>query len=391
MTTEIAKFRCPFCGHMLGEEEAKNAQQKKQKEIDEIVEQKLQQQIKQVQIEHAKEIQKINELHKLNRETEINVRVDKKLSEEKMLMRLEHSKELEEKDRQIETARLENSEYINEKISDAISNNEIKHRQREAERELHHGRIEADNKKLMDQVEKLQKTLDNIPQELRGTASEFVLSEELRKEFPLDEVRTKKVGVAMADVIQTIVTNAGEKLLIPIVYDRKTGDSVTKLDIAKAKSYKTIHNTEYSIIVTDKGIKDNRLSEEREGVLIVHPRIVVDIAKRTRSFVIEISKLTQCNKGRQTKQARLYDYFTSTEYYRDFEETNETKKKIDELQRKEEDYHKTMWNRRKEYVEKWFEINYKNERIVSDITQEDLIPDPEEKKERKEDEFDSSS
>jgi hypothetical protein len=391
MTTEIAKFRCPFCGHMLGEEEAKNAQQKKQKEIDEIVEQKLQQQIKQVQIDHAKEIQKINELHKLNRETEINVRVDKKLSEEKMLMRLEHSKELEEKDRQIETARLENSEYINEKISDAISNNEIKHRQREAERELHHGRIEADNKKLMDQVEKLQKTLDNIPQELRGTASEFVLSEELRKEFPLDEVRTKKVGVAMADVIQTIVTNSGEKLLIPIVYDRKTGDSVTKLDIAKAKSYKTIHNTEYSIIVTDKGIKDNRLSEEREGVLIVHPRIVVDIAKRTRSFVIEISKLTQCNKGRQTKQARLYDYFTSTEYYRDFEETNETKKKIDELQRKEEDYHKTMWNRRKEYVEKWFEINYKNERIVSDITQEDLIPDPEEKKERKEDEFDSSS
>ena len=390
LTIELSRFRCPLCGHILGEEEAKNAQQKKQKEIEETVQRKLQEQIKESQLEREKEIQKINELNKLNREADINVRVDKKLSEEKTLMQLKYSRELEEKDKQIQAARLENTEHIDEKIREALSNNEIKYRQREAERELHRTRIEADNQKLMEQVEKLQKTLDNIPQELRGTASEFVLSEELRKEFPFDEFRTKKVGVAMADVIQNIVTNSGEKLSIPIVYDRKTGETVTKLDIAKAKSYRTIHNTEHSIIVTDKGIKDNRLSEEREGILLVHPRVVADIAKRIRSFIIEMSKMAQCNKGRQTKQAKLYNYFTSAEYYRDFEEINVTKKKIDELQRREEDYHKTMWNKRKDYVDIWFEINYKNERKVSDITHEDVDPDSEQD-ERKEDESDSSS
>ena len=54
-----------------------------------------------------------------------------------------------------------------------------------------------------------------------------------------------------------------------------------------------------------------------------------------RCFIIEISKLAKSNKGKQSKQAKLYHYFTSSEYYRDFEETNETKEKIDELQRKE--------------------------------------------------------
>jgi hypothetical protein len=262
-------------------------------------------------------------------------------------------------------------EIISEKITKALTDNEEKYKQREKERDLHKSRVESDNRKLMERVEKLQKILDNIPQELRATASEFVLSDELKKEFPSDDVRTKKVGVAMADVIQLIVTSTGERISTPIVYDRKTGETITKQDIIKAKNYKSIHNTDYSIIVTEKGIKDSRLTEERDGILIVHSRIVLDIAKRIRNFLLEISKLKNCSNGRQTKQYKLYDYLTSSEYYRDFQEINETKNKIDELQRKEEDYHNNIWNRRKGYVENWYEINRRNERIISDITEED--------------------
>jgi hypothetical protein len=332
---------------------------------------KLQQHIKELQIEHAREIQRIKESHKLNREAEISVIVEKKLSEEKKSMLVKYSRELEEKDRQIEQARLENTDRIDEMIRQAISNNELKYRQKDAERELHHSRIEADNKKLLDQVEKLQKTLDNIPPELRGTASEFVLLDELKKEFPEDDLRAKTVGVRMADVVQTIVMDTRQKLAIPIVYDRKTGENITKLDITKAKNYKTIHNTDYSIIVTEKGIPNNRLTEDREGVLLVHPRIVIDIARRIRNFLIEISKQKQSHKGRQSKQSKLYEYFTSAEYYRDIQAATEAKEKLDELQRKEEEYHKSIWNRREELVERWFEIHRKNEEIVSDISQEE--------------------
>jgi hypothetical protein len=50
----------------------------------------------------------------------------------------------------------------------------------------------------------------------------------------------------------------------------------------------------------------------------------------------------------------------------------DTKSKIDELQRKEEDYLKTVWSRRKEFVNQWFELDRKNDRIINDITQDDI-------------------
>ncbi len=275
------------------------------------------------------------------------------------------------KEKLIEAAKLQSATLVEEKIRRAIIDNEVKHRQREKQFELQHSRIETDNKKLLDQVEKLQKTLGNIPPELRGTAGEFVLIDELKKEFRTDIVIGKRVGVAMADAVQTVVTETGESITIPIVYDRKTGDSITKLDIVKAKNYKTIHNTDHCLIVTDKGIKDNRLTEERQGVLLVHPSIVIDIAKRIRSFLIEASKQTRNNKGRDSKQAKLYEYFTSQEYDRGSRAKLDTKSKLDELQRKEEDYHRTVWNRRKEFIERWSELDRNNERIISDITQED--------------------
>ena len=92
----------------------------------------------------------------------------------------------------------------------------------------------------------------------------------------------------MADVVQKIVTTQDEKIPTPIVYDKKMAASVTASDIAKAKKYRIIHNTDYSIIVT-KDINGNGFTEEREGVLLVHPLAVVDISRRIRSFLIWVS------------------------------------------------------------------------------------------------------
>jgi hypothetical protein len=371
MTTEIVQFKCPSCGHLLGEEEYGQACENNKRFVDEKVEQELLQQLKQVKIEYTKQIQKINEKNELEKEQEVCRRVASVVSEEKTWMELKHKQEMEAKEKLIEAAKSQSATLVEEKIRHAIAENEVKHRQKEKEFEIQHNRIETDNKKLLDQVEKLQKTLDNIPPELRGTAGEFVLIDELKREFRTDSIVGKRVGMATADAVQSIVTEAGECIGIPIVYDRKTGDNITKLDIVKAKNYKTVHNTDHCLIVTEKGIKDNRLTEEREGVLLVHPSIVIDIAKRIRSFIIEASKQTKNNIDRDSKQSKLYEYLTSQEYDRDSKAKLETRSKLDDLQRKEEDYHRTIWNRRKEFIEKWSDLDRKNENLINDITQED--------------------
>ena len=77
--------------------------------------------------------------------------------------------ELKLKDYQIHQAKLQNDIDIEQKIRQAIEYNEqilrAQYKQRETESELQHRRIKDESLCLLNQVEKLQKTLDNVPPE----------------------------------------------------------------------------------------------------------------------------------------------------------------------------------------------------------------------------------
>lgn len=368
MTTELVQFKCPSCGHSLGEEEYRHACKTIQEQTEKKALQQSQQRIIQLKAEQKEEIRQIKEKNALERETEVNLRVAKVVKEQTVWIELKHKQELAIKDKQIETARSEATFNLEERISQAVAENDTKHRQREKEFDLQSSRIEEENKNLMKQVEKLQKTVDNIPPELRGTAGEFVLLDELKKEFDKDEITPKKVGVAMADIVQIIVTEKGERISTPIVYDKKTGDKVRNTDLEKAKNYKRIHNTDHCIIVTKDINQENRFTETRDGILLVHPLAVVDVAKRIRSFIIENSKLAKINGGRDSKDM-LYEFLTSSEYNRDRQTRIEVKLKLDELQRKDDEYHRTLGNKRRELIRKWDELDSKLDGFISDMTQ----------------------
>ena len=120
----------------------------------------------------------------------------------------------------------------------------------------------------------------------------------------------------------------------------KTGETVTSKDIEKVKKYKEKYNTDFCIIVTAKGIttKDSKIYHtsligKREGVLFVHPKIVVGVAQLTRKFLIEKSTLIKNNDGKVSKQTKLYDYITSDARFRKMQEKMLKKIKLDEIQR----------------------------------------------------------
>jgi Uncharacterized protein conserved in bacteria (DUF2130) len=250
--------------------------------------------------------------------------------------------------------------------------------QKEAEGEEQLRRIKNDNRNLLKQVEKLQKTVDSVPPELRGTAGEIVLFDALHNAFPNDELVPKIAGVEMADVIQTVKEN-GEKIAPPIVWDRKLVDTVSSAHICQAKTYKTTHNTDYSIIFTEKGItkkdSDNSLIGSREGIWLVHPTMVVEIAKIFRNFITESAKQTCSNKDRTSKQARLYEYLKSSEYGRTIETMRETKMKLDDLQRREQKYHNETWKNRTEIIEAWSRIVEQNHKKIDDVMRDQTSED----------------
>jgi hypothetical protein len=104
--------------------------------------------------------------------------------------------------------------------------------------------------------------------------------------------------------------------------------------------------------------------------LLVHPFVVVDIAKGIRHYLIETSKLTKINGRSKTIKEKLYAFLTSSEYNRDRHNRIELKLKLDELQRKEREYHTTMWNRRIDYIGLWDELDSKLDAFINDILQD---------------------
>ena len=144
--------------------------------------------------------------------------------------------------------------------------------------------------------------------------------------------------------------------------------------LTKQKDYKIIHNTDFSVIVTSKDITEkdsnNTLIGTREGILLVHPSIVVEICKLLRSFIIEMAKHRRSNNGRASKQAKLYDHVTSAEYARAIKTAKAMKASLDEQQRREENYHKEMWRERKKFIEEWSRADEINQQIIDDIIQD---------------------
>ena len=381
MTIEIREFRCPTCGHTMGEEQYSHACHElnrivieRVKERDAIKDEQRRKELHLLEEQHRKEIDKLD----LDKESEIKIRLHQDLSKERATIESRYKEVLAEKDRQIEAAKLEGVTDMDEKIKQAVVDNESKHSQKNSQFELQLTRIQLRNNELMGQVDKLQKTLDNVPAEFKGTAFEKNILNELKNVFNRDNFQEKKFGKEMADIVQTIVTDSGEKLATPIVYDMKTGESITSMDIEKTKRYKTIHNTDFCIIVTKKGIKPKDCGGEqssvmgkREGIFLVHPTTVVGVARMIRDFIMENAKHEKINNGAVSKYRKTYDYITSTERFRRIEEKMQRKLKLDELQKNEEEYMERKWKERKKAIQDWFEADMDDQKKIDDITQED--------------------
>jgi hypothetical protein len=64
--------------------------------------------------------------------------------------------------------------------------------------------------------------------------------------------------------------------------------------------------------------------------------VLIDIAKRICSFIIETSKQENSNTAIDSKQAKIYKFVTSAEYNRNLRMKIGIKSNLDEILRKEE-------------------------------------------------------
>lgn len=129
---------------------------------------------------------------------------------------------------------------------------------------------------------------------------------------------------------------------IPIVFDNKESQGVTKLDIEKARRYKTIHKTNYVIIVSDNLPKKEcgaSVIGEKDGILLADPCVVVEFARQIRKFLIDLSREKISQRDRQNKETKLFELITSQNFTRRVNNLYDIYNKIKDAQIKEEKDH----------------------------------------------------
>lgn len=361
MTIEIVEFKCPTCGHLMGEEEYEIAIKRMNKIIQETSN---------------------GQIEKIKSECDVKVHnVEIKANSRILAERDQHSRELENRANQLALVEIKKIQSKNDKEkqenTEAIKRNDEKHRQKETEHRLQLDRARKDIEQLQKDNQKLQKTLDTIAPERKGTAAEIILFDDLHAAFPQDHLMPKIVGKEMPDVVQTIVLDNGDKLSTPIAWDSKTGDCITAKDIKQAKRYKKICNTDCSIIVSAKGITEEDseggragLIGFRDGILLVHPSVVVGVAKLVRASLIQRSRLVKNNTGVRGKQAKLYEYITSQSRFRKMVERTEKKAILEDSIRRAEEYMERSWSEQRNEIQRWFETDRDDEKTINDILQE---------------------
>ena len=225
------------------------------------------------------------------------------------------------------------------------------------------------------QAEELQDKLSQTQSELKGEVSKLNLLEQLQSAFPNDKFNRQTRGTSSADIYQTIILH-DKKIDIQIAFDNKENTKVKSTDIEKAKKYAENSNVKYVIIVsTDipKTYAPNGIYGLKEGIIIVNPRILIEVVTRCRDNIIEISKIKKGAKDRDAKEAKLFDYMISSEFSSLIKTVYETNEKMRKLQDQEIRLHQKLWKDRSKLRNELIHAYMDIESSVESITQKETV------------------
>lgn len=395
---QLSSLKCPLCNNSLANKEYKQAitqlEEQLQKNFDQKNESQKDSFKSQIQVLKESQDKIMRETHDNHKEQLEQVRHDledtykvqfeqfqksyetltkqseKQFTEVEKQLKQSHKKELAEKTKLVTTLEKQQESYKKAAVEQASTTFAAKERQLEqdiSERDIQLRRFSGE-------VEALKKQLTQSQSELKGEAGEIDLFATLTDAFPNDHFRRQKRGTSTGDVMHQIRTR-GKSLDIPIVYDNKAANTVTKKDIEKAKKYQKIHGTNYVVIVSanlPKTSVPNGLYGTRDGIILVHPSIVTEVARQIRSGIIEISKLSSSTDDQKTKQAKLYQYVIGSEFSMIMEDISSINEKLYLLQTKEEKEHNTLWKTRKELCDQLVNTHNDFTSGIESITQTEL-------------------
>lgn len=288
------------------------ALQDKEKNIDEMIQQRLKAEL---------EVQKKNIQEKIRKDIqdEISIEVEdlritlkekeEKLEEAKKteLQLRKRERELEErtKDIELEVARKINEERKN--IEDEITKRFIdEYRMKDAEKD----KQISDMRK---QIEDLKRRAEQGSQQSQGEVQELELEKEISQLFPVDNIKPVPKGMKGADVIQEVLTNSGN-LCGVIIWESKRTKNWSDGWIAKLKNDQRTVKADIAVIVTQVLPKDIRNFGFVDGVWVTNYISLQGLAIALRQKLTELAYTKALVMSKDKKADVLFQYLTGPEF-----------------------------------------------------------------------------
>jgi hypothetical protein len=182
--------------------------------------------------------------------------------------------------------------------------------------EEHRLKILEMEKKLTDTQKSLadaQRKAEQGSQQNQGEVLELDLENDLRSEFPIDEILEVKKGVRGADITQIVKNNRLEKCGV-LLWESKNA-SWQPSWVVKFKEDIRTANANIGIIVS-KELPDEYgdMKAVDAGVWAVKPRLALALASAMRSQIVGVHTANHNNENKDEKMEVLYQFLTGPEF-----------------------------------------------------------------------------
>jgi hypothetical protein len=236
--------------------------------------------------------------------------------------------------------------------------------------------------KLEEELQDMQRRLQQKTAGEHGEGAELELFELLRATFPDDRIRRVEKGAMGADIVHDVVENG--KVCGKIVYDRKNRSNWKTEYATKLRDDQIAEKADHAILSTNKFPGGEHQFCMREHVILACPARVRWLAELLRGHIILTHELRVSNEARDEKTAELYAFINSERCRQLLDSIVTLVKKLEEIDVAEQKAHSGVWRKRGELLKSVLKANgvfcFEIDRIVGtaaddEVALEDLNDD----------------
>jgi hypothetical protein len=197
--------------------------------------------------------------------------------------------------------------------------------------------------KLEEQLQEMQRRLQKKTANELGDEGELDLFEELKREFPNDQIERVKKGKEGGDIIHQVVQNG--QMCGKILFDVKNTTRFTSKYLTKLRADQLREKADHGLLITKALPADTRDRQValRENVVIVHPARAVAVASILRRQVIQVHSLRLGREGREQKAQALYAFMVSPRATELWDEIAKVAEGLNALDNSEKSAHEKLW------------------------------------------------